>query len=220
MNTSKGTVPYPHLHPTNNNKAHLPRGIYSCPNLLLKGLEERRKILHNIKNLCIKCLRLTENDYSCEEKSNNTYYCIHCNCHNALGTCRTCISKTERQVTKYNGLYKDGCESRKLQPNKYSQNNRVLSASIKSMKTIGENFVTCDMSTNYNINKLIQTQKRIRNLSEDPENKHINLVGELNNMKKLHQKLLIESKKQQVKSNQIHEELTLPSVPAEDPGEL
>ena len=44
MNTSERTIPYPHLLPTGKKEVHLPKGVYFCPNIILRNLEERKKL--------------------------------------------------------------------------------------------------------------------------------------------------------------------------------
>ena len=45
INTSERAIPYPHLLPTGKKEVHLPKGVYFCPNILLRNVEERKKIL-------------------------------------------------------------------------------------------------------------------------------------------------------------------------------
>ena len=44
INTSERAIPYPHLLPTGKKEVHLPKGVYFCPNIILRNLEERKKL--------------------------------------------------------------------------------------------------------------------------------------------------------------------------------
>ena len=51
INTPERAIPFHHLLPTDNKEVHLQRGVYFCPNLLLRNLEERKELLGNT-NIC------------------------------------------------------------------------------------------------------------------------------------------------------------------------
>ena len=151
---SEKSIPYPHLIQTGRKKAYIPKGVYFCPNILLRNLKEKKSLLSE-KKICKRCLKTADEYCHCpsyQDKKNRNYFCRNCNCHNIIGDCNTCTYKSENKKKRYINLY-----------NKITQINKHNKLPIENNLT---NSYPIDEKAIQKTNEAI-TSKNITNHDED-----------------------------------------------------